>query len=156
MTQQIQEETVVYRHVMPLQIRWNDVDKFGHVNNSVYFQYYDTAKTDYIASLCEGVNWDKYAIVVVHIESDFYAQVKAGSHIAVRTRVKHVGNKSFHLDQEVIDACWAMGSANPILFIHDVGAGGLSNAMPELVHKSILIPEKWAKAIRDFEGLNED
>lgn len=36
--------------------------------------------------------------------------------------------------QEVIDACWAMGSANPILFIHDVGAGGLSNAMPELVH----------------------
>ena len=43
MTQQIQEETVVYRHVMPLQIRWNDVDKFGHVNNSVYFQYYDTA-----------------------------------------------------------------------------------------------------------------
>ncbi|SPT71854.1 Phosphoribosylformylglycinamidine synthase [Anaerobiospirillum thomasii] len=35
--------------------------------------------------------------------------------------------------QEVIDACWQMGSANPIMFIHDVGAGGLSNAMPELV-----------------------
>jgi len=35
--------------------------------------------------------------------------------------------------QEVIDRCWQMGEANPILFIHDVGAGGLSNAMPELV-----------------------
>lgn len=35
--------------------------------------------------------------------------------------------------QEVIDRCWQMGDANPILFIHDVGAGGLSNAMPELV-----------------------
>ncbi|MBL1378637.1 phosphoribosylformylglycinamidine synthase [Zobellella iuensis] len=36
--------------------------------------------------------------------------------------------------QEVIDRCWAMAEANPIQFIHDVGAGGLSNAMPELVN----------------------
>ncbi|MCS6948128.1 MAG: phosphoribosylformylglycinamidine synthase [Steroidobacteraceae bacterium] len=35
--------------------------------------------------------------------------------------------------QEVIDACWARGAANPILLIHDVGAGGLSNAVPEAV-----------------------
>ena len=35
--------------------------------------------------------------------------------------------------QEVIDACWQLGEDNPIMFIHDVGAGGLSNAMPELV-----------------------
>jgi phosphoribosylformylglycinamidine synthase len=35
--------------------------------------------------------------------------------------------------QEVLDACRAMGDANPILSIHDVGAGGLSNALPELV-----------------------
>jgi phosphoribosylformylglycinamidine synthase len=35
--------------------------------------------------------------------------------------------------QEVIDACWASGDRNPIAFIHDVGAGGLSNALPELV-----------------------
>ncbi len=38
--------------------------------------------------------------------------------------------------QEVIDRCWAKGDANPILSIHDVGAGGLSNAMPELVHSA--------------------
>jgi phosphoribosylformylglycinamidine synthase len=38
--------------------------------------------------------------------------------------------------QEVIDRCWARGEENPILFIHDVGAGGLSNALPELVHDS--------------------
>ena len=38
--------------------------------------------------------------------------------------------------QEVIDRCWALGSANPILSIHDVGAGGLSNALPEIAHGS--------------------
>ncbi|WP_027709059.1 phosphoribosylformylglycinamidine synthase [Zooshikella ganghwensis] len=36
--------------------------------------------------------------------------------------------------QEVIDQCWQMGADNPIAFIHDVGAGGLSNALPELVN----------------------
>jgi phosphoribosylformylglycinamidine synthase len=36
--------------------------------------------------------------------------------------------------QEVLDRCWQLGAANPILSIHDVGAGGLSNALPELVH----------------------
>ena len=36
--------------------------------------------------------------------------------------------------QEVIDACWQLGDKNPILSIHDVGAGGLSNAFPELIH----------------------
>jgi len=35
--------------------------------------------------------------------------------------------------QEVIDRCWQLGDDNPIAFIHDVGAGGLSNALPELV-----------------------
>ncbi len=36
--------------------------------------------------------------------------------------------------QEVVDRCWQMGANNPILSIHDVGAGGMSNALPELVH----------------------
>ena len=38
--------------------------------------------------------------------------------------------------QEVLDRCWQEGLSNPILFIHDVGAGGLSNAVPELVKDS--------------------
>ncbi|HEX4403836.1 MAG TPA: phosphoribosylformylglycinamidine synthase [Polyangia bacterium] len=38
--------------------------------------------------------------------------------------------------QEVIDRCWQLGAANPIVSVHDVGAGGLSNALPELVNDS--------------------
>jgi phosphoribosylformylglycinamidine synthase len=49
--------------------------------------------------------------------------------------------------QEVIDRCAALGADNPILSIHDVGAGGLSNALPELVHGS----ERGARvALRDI------
>jgi phosphoribosylformylglycinamidine synthase len=38
--------------------------------------------------------------------------------------------------QEVIDRCWELGEANPIITIHDCGAGGLSNAVPEVLHDS--------------------
>jgi phosphoribosylformylglycinamidine synthase len=38
--------------------------------------------------------------------------------------------------QEVLDRCWQLGEANPILSLHDVGAGGLSNALPELAHSA--------------------
>jgi phosphoribosylformylglycinamidine synthase len=38
--------------------------------------------------------------------------------------------------QEVIDRCWQMGKNNPILSVHDVGAGGVSNALPELAHSA--------------------
>ncbi|MBS0614167.1 MAG: phosphoribosylformylglycinamidine synthase, partial [Proteobacteria bacterium] len=38
--------------------------------------------------------------------------------------------------QEVLDGCWALGDANPILLVHDVGAGGLSNALPEAIAHS--------------------
>src|SRR5690606_41294657 len=38
--------------------------------------------------------------------------------------------------QEVINACWALGERNPIAAIHDIGAGGLSNAVPEIVDHS--------------------
>ena len=104
-----------YRHIIPLQIRFNDVDKFGHVNNTIYFQFYDTAKTDYIATVCKDVDWERLAIVVVKIEADFVSQIKGNNHIAGRTRITKIGNKSFHLEQDIIDTIW--NTIKPFLFL---------------------------------------
>jgi len=49
--------------------------------------------------------------------------------------------------QEVIDRCWSLGAANPIASIHDVGAGGLSNAIPELLHDGGVGAELALRAI---------
>lgn len=39
------EEEIKFNHTLPIQLRFNDVDKFGHVNNTVYFSFYDLGKT---------------------------------------------------------------------------------------------------------------
>ena len=54
--------------------------------------------------------------------------------------------------QEVIDQCWALGDENPILSIHDVGAGGLSNALPELVHQGKIGAVFDLRAIHSADG----
>ena len=41
------EQDIVFRHELPAQLRWSDVDQFGHVNNNVYFALYDMCKTRY-------------------------------------------------------------------------------------------------------------
>lgn len=96
-------EEVQFNHTLPIQLRFNDVDKFGHVNNTAYFSFYDLGKTEYFASVCPDVDWGKEGIVVVHIEADFLSQIYGSDHIAVQTAVTEIGTKSFHLLQRVMD-----------------------------------------------------
>ena len=52
-------EEITYKHSLPIQLRFNDVDKFGHVNNTVFFSFYDLGKTEYFTDVCPHVDWDK-------------------------------------------------------------------------------------------------
>ena len=133
-----------FHHVMPLQIRFNDVDKFGHVNNTVYFQFYDTTKTDYFASVCKGVEWERVAIVVVKIEAEFVAQIKADNRIAGRTRVVKIGNKSFHLEQDVIDIDTQEVKSRclSVMVLYDLER-----------QQAIPLPDEWRRAISSYDGL---
>ncbi|WP_027450150.1 acyl-CoA thioesterase [Xylanibacter brevis] len=139
-----QELNKDYRHVLPIQIRFNDVDKFGHVNNTIYFQFYDTAKTEYFASVCKNVDWERVAIVVVKIESEFFSQIKGADHIAARTRALKVGNKSLHLEQDIIDVdtneikcrCFS------IMVLYDL-----------VNHQSMAFPDNWRRDIYQYEGI---
>lgn len=64
-----------FRHTMPVQIRFSDVDQFGHMNNSVYFSLYDLAKTTYIKDVFGSADWSKLAIVVANINANFFMPV---------------------------------------------------------------------------------
>ncbi|KWW38364.1 MAG: acyl-CoA thioester hydrolase [bacterium F083] len=133
-----------FHHVIPLQIRFNDVDKFGHVNNTIYFQFYDTAKTDYFASVCKGVDWERVAIMVVKIEAEFIAQIKGDSHIAGRTRTVKIGNKSFQLEQEVFDSDTQEVKSRcfSVMVLYDLER-----------QQTIPFPDEWRKDICDYDGL---
>ena len=132
-----------FKHILPIQLRFNDIDQFGHVNNSVYFSFYDLGKTNYFGSVCPNVDWNKDAIMVVHLEIDFIEQIYSTNRIAVQTAVTQIGNKSFQLYQEVIDqnTQQVKCSCKSVMVTYD-----LEN------HCSKPLSEDWKEAICDFEG----
>ena len=89
---------------MPVQIRFNDVDHFGHVNNNAYFAYYDLGKQDYLQNVLHvDYRTAEVAPVIANINADFIAPIFYGDEIVVETRVSHIGNKSFTLEQRAVN-----------------------------------------------------
>lgn len=136
-------EDIKFKHTLPIQLRFNDVDKFGHVNNTVYFSFYDLGKTEYFASVCPHVDWANDGIVVVHIEANFLAQIYGADHIAVQTAVSEIGNKSFRLAQRVIDT--QTGEVKCV-------CTSVMVAFDLRRHESKPLDEEWIEAICAFEG----
>ena len=136
-------EEIQFNHILPIQLRFNDIDKFGHVNNTVYFSFYDLGKTEYFASVCPHVNWEKAGIVVVHIEAEFLSQIYASDHIAVQTAVTEIGTKSFHLVQQVIDQ-----KSKEVKCV----CTSIMVAFDLTKHESKPLEEEWIEAICRYEG----
>ena len=88
---------------MPVQIRFSDVDQYGHMNNSSYFSIYDLAKTSYMREVFGDQNWNDVGIVVANINADFLAPVFFSDELYIETTVVHLGHKSFTLLQRAVN-----------------------------------------------------
>ena len=89
-------DEMTFKHVLPVQIRFNDVDQYGHMNNSSYFSLYDLAKTSYLRDVFGQKEWNRIGIVVANINADFLAPVFFSDELVIETSVVHLGHKSFY------------------------------------------------------------
>lgn len=98
------ETEAVYHHRLPIQIRFNDVDRYGHVNNNAYFAYYDLGKQEYLQNVLK-VDYRSSEIVpvIANINADFIFPIFYGDEIVIETRVSHIGTKSFTLQQRALN-----------------------------------------------------
>ena len=94
-----------FRHRLPVQVRFSDIDMLGHLNNSVYLQFFDLGKIAYFTAASPGpIDWKNINVVVVNINCDFTAQSRITEPLEVLTQVHSIGGKSFRLDQRVVNA----------------------------------------------------
>ncbi|WP_245207040.1 thioesterase family protein [Barnesiella sp. WM24] len=132
-----------FRHEVPLQIRFNDIDMLGHLNNSVYIQFFDLGKSSYFqAVLPDGVDWKRINIVVANINCDFFAPTYITEPIAVRTTVTRMGEKSFSLEQRIVNTATEEVKCigKTIMVGFDLTTG-----------KSAPIEQKWIDALEAYE-----
>lgn len=137
------ENNIQFKHVAPVQIRFSDVDQYGHMNNSVYFSLYDLAKTSYFQDVFGNEEWKNFNVVVANINADFLAPVFFSDKLIIETAVIHLGHKSFTLLQRAINQASSVlkCQCRTVLVGYDVAT-----------KEPVNIPLNYKKAICEFEG----
>lgn len=92
-------------HTLPIQLRFNDIDMMGHVNNAVIMEFFDLGKSRFFSEAGLPVRPDEgdFCVVVVHVEVDFHSQIKWGDSVAVTTQITNWGHKSLRVKQQVVN-----------------------------------------------------
>ncbi len=129
-------------HHTPIQLRFNDIDTLGHVNNAVYQNYFDLGKVAYFTDVFgQPPDWNNQALVLASITIDYGLPVLFTEKVEVRTRVYYVGNKSLRMLQQLVN--------------HDgevkATARSVMVAFNYKAQTSFEIPVAWRKAILAHE-----
>lgn len=93
-----------HKHKIDIQVRFNDFDMFGHLNNNAYLEYCDLAKAEFFQYILGGpVSPKQLSVVVANLNVNFFAPTLPGELLSVYTHVRHIGDSSFTLEQDVIN-----------------------------------------------------
>lgn len=90
-------------HETPVQVRFNDLDVVGHVNNAVYQNFFDYGRLNYFTDVfgCK-MNWRDKILLLVKIEIEYLKPVDLYDKIRVLTKVYQLGNKSLRMRQHLV------------------------------------------------------
>jgi acyl-CoA thioester hydrolase len=85
-------------HVTPIQVRFGDTDRFGHINNASFATYVETARIELITSL----GYPLGGMILAHMAIDFRRQLHVGDPLLVLTRVGRLGRSSIAMQQAMV------------------------------------------------------
>lgn len=137
-------ESPVYRDRVDIQMRFKDVDLFGHVNNTVYLEYMDLGKVHYIENVLGDIfNNRRDALVIVNINCDFLTPAKFDEPLRVETRVETIGVHSVTFGQRVV---------NPVTGNVKCKARVVMVGFDATTGESREIPRAWKDRIAAYEG----
>jgi acyl-CoA thioester hydrolase len=135
---------ISFNHIVPLQIRFNDIDRLGHVNNAVIQEFFDIGRISYFdETLGDLLGKKGQQLVIVSYKTDFYKQIMPGEDIEVRTKTYKLGNKSIRMLQWIINPTEKEPKA-----VNDSVLSGFYNS----TDKSMVIPEDWRQLFNQFEN----
>lgn len=134
-----------FRATLPIQIRFNDIDALGHINNNAYFSYFDLGKTTYFETVkSSAVSWIDGLIVLARIETDFLSPIYYRENITVDTKIIKLGDKSGVFLQQIrsIKTDEIKCRCQSVFVAYNAAT-----------QSSMSIPDIWREAISKYEGI---
>jgi len=88
-------------YVVPYQVTFRDVDFFGHVNNAVYFTFFEWGRTKYWLEMMDTALPTAIGFIVAHADCDFRRQLDFGQEIEICTKIGQLRNRSLEFLCEI-------------------------------------------------------
>jgi acyl-CoA thioester hydrolase len=133
-----------FRHVVPISVRFRDIDAMGHVNNAVFFTYLETARVDYMRDVVfqfEGRDLTQVGLILAQISCQFQAPIFYGQLVEVGTRVVEMRNSSFIIEHRIEADGQLAALAEAVVVHYDYQAG-----------RSVRIPDEIRARVEAFEA----
>lgn len=132
-----------FPEVSAIQMRFNDLDGFAHVNNGVQQSYFDIGRANYLQRIY-GKNFytNENVLLVASYKTDFLRQITLTDSIEVRTSVYRLGNKSLNMIQVIFDT-----ERNVACTVSE----SVMVAVNLMSGESITIPDSWRATIAQIE-----
>lgn len=131
-----------------LQLRWNDMDALGHVNNALFITYFETARGHYMLEACPGWDWQKHMFLIANVNVDFRKELLLlAQKPTVWMRTAKMGTKSFVLEYVITS------ENNGETLIH--ASGSTTQIMFDMGTRQTIDIEPWVREnIKAFESVS--
>src|SRR5512145_2503116 len=97
------EKKVVFKNILPVQVRFSDVDIMGHVSNTVYQNYFDSGKVNYFDEVLPDMDFNTIGVVGASVKIDYLKPIFMKTPILVKTRVAVLGHKSLSMEHLLVN-----------------------------------------------------
>lgn len=122
-----------------IDVRYNDVDLLGHVNNAIYASYLEAARVEYLPEVLGTV--DSLESVLAHLEIDFERPITLEDDVEVAIWVTDIGTSTITFAYEVRASGEVAATAETVQVAYDAEA-----------KESRPVPDEWRERIEAFEG----
>jgi acyl-CoA thioester hydrolase len=132
-----------FRLVLRLRARFRDTDAMRHVNNAVFFTYFEEARAEYFREVIGLDSYNNVGIILAQTRCDFRSPLYVGEEIDVAARVDRIGRKSVDMSYEIREPrsgrLVAEGTSVQVAFDY-------------AVHRAVDVPEEFRRKATAFEG----
>lgn len=137
-----------FRHRTSLQVRFRDLDAFGHVNNAVFATYAELARIRYLLDVLEPAEpFERMPLILARLELDFRSPIQFGEEVVIETRVDRIGRTSFAMTHRMSAGTEGrlVADLRTVLVAYDYAST-----------RPIPVPDAWRARMSSFEGVALD
>ena len=131
-----------YKHSTPIQIRFVDIDKMGHVNNATILSYFEIARTNFFDDVIgQQDNWFERGLIIAHTDIDYLQPVYLRDEVKALVRIAKTGTKSFDVEHILVK----MINEKPVICAI---ANSILVCMDYTKKQTIEIPTEWKEKLK--------